>query len=153
MAFNPTTPLTGATVAGLTSPTYTLSVDTPPTPNGKQYAITALGGTQTSVTTTSAASPFTLSFFKPSVLKQKVVDSLGRTMQAPMNVYKVITRKGVVLDTLNTPRLCLITTTIEVPAGAEVYDVNNVKAALSCHIGALSDQSSGISVTTYTGVL
>lgn len=44
-------PVTGGAQTGFTSPTYTLTADTPPAGSGgKQYAATALGGTQAGVT-------------------------------------------------------------------------------------------------------
>lgn len=49
MTISLTTPVTGAAQTGLTSPTYTHVVDTPPNAYTKQYAVTALGGTQTGV--------------------------------------------------------------------------------------------------------
>lgn len=153
MAWSPSSPLTGASQTGLTSPTYTLSADTAPTPNGRQYAITALGGTQTSVASTGAATPFTLSFFKPTVLKTKSVNSDGMAVSVPTNVYKQITRKSVAVDAFGTTRTMLITTTIEVPAGSENQDSEDIRAALSCHIGALSNTSSGIGDTVIQGVL
>lgn len=153
MAWSPSTPLTGAAQSGLTSPTYTLTADTFPSSNGKQYAITALGGTQVGVTSTGASTPFTLAFSKPAVLKTRTRDSEGRVTAAPMNVYKQITRKSVIVDDQATTRVMLITTIVEVPAGAELADSVDVRAALSCHIGALSNTSSGIGDTVVSGVL
>lgn len=43
MSFAPSSPVTGAAVTGLTSPTYSLTTDVAPSLNGKQYAITAVG--------------------------------------------------------------------------------------------------------------
>ena len=153
MSWSPASPVTGTAQTGLTSPTYTLSADTAPSANGKQYAITALGGTQTGVTTTGASTPFTLSFFKPAVLKTRTVDVDGKLTAAPMNVYKQITRKSVACDLYGSTRVMLITTSIEVPAGSELADSGDVRAALSCHIGALSNTSAGIGDTVVTGVL
>jgi hypothetical protein len=47
----------------------------------------------------------------------------------------------------------IVTTTIEVPAGADTADAPNVRAAMSAHIGSLSQQSAGIGDTTIQGVL
>lgn len=152
MAFAPTSPVTGAAVPGFTSPTYTLSQDTAPTSSGKQFAVTGLSGTGLT-TITGAATPFTHTFFKPPVLKVKQVDSAGRAQSAPNNVYKCITRKSVMLDSFGTTRIMLVTTTIEVPAGSESYDPDDVKAALSSHVGLLSQQSSGVATTVLNGVL
>lgn len=60
MAYSPSSPVTGGTQTGLTSPTYTLTADIAPSALGKQHAVTALGGTQTGVRTSSAADPFTV---------------------------------------------------------------------------------------------
>lgn len=152
MAWNPSSPLTGDTQTGLTSPTYTLSADTAPSSNGKQFAVTALGGTQTGVLATTASQPFTLSFFKPAVIKQRTQDFQGYTMAAPMNVYKLITRKSVKVDSWGSLRVMLVTTSIEVPAGAEASDAASVRAALSAHFGCQNDTSSGIGDTVVSGV-
>lgn len=153
MSWSPASPVTGTAQTGFTSPTYTLSADTAPSANGKQFAITALGGTQAGVTTTGASTPFTLSFFKPAVLKTRTLDSDGKVTAAPMNVYKQITRKSVTCDFAGSTRVMLITTSIEVPAGSELVDNADVRAALSCHIGALSNTSAGIGDTVVNGVL
>lgn len=153
MAWSPSSPLTGAAQTGFTSPTYTLSADNAPSSNGRQYAITAVGGTQSGVTTTGAATPFTLSFFKPTVNKVRGLDASGRAVTVPTNVYKQITRKSVALDGFGTTRVMLVTTIIEVPAGAESTAPSEVRAALSCHIGALSNASAGIGDTVIQGVL
>jgi len=152
MAWSPSTPLTGTSQTGLTSPTYTLSADTAPSSNGKQFAITAIGGTQAGVSATTASAPFTLSFFKPAVTKQRTQDFQGYTMAAPMNVYKQITRKSVKVDSWGSLRTMLVTTIVEVPAGSETSDSSSVRAALSCHIGALDNTSAGLGDTVISGV-
>lgn len=152
MTWSPSTPVTGAAQSGLTSPTYTLSSDSTPSNNGKQFAVTALGGTQTGVLTTGASTPFTLSFFKPAVTKTRSLNSEGMAVGVPVNVYKQITRKSVVVDSAGSTRIMLVTTSIEVPAGAELLDAEDVRAALSLHVGALNQQSSGIGDTVVSGV-
>lgn len=62
--------ITGQAQTGLTSPTYTTTVDVAPSANGKQWAITALGGTQTNVDSHSVSKPFTVTVFKPAVMRQ-----------------------------------------------------------------------------------
>lgn len=152
MAWSLTSPVTGGAQTGLGSPTYTLTADNAPSSNGKQHAVTALGGTQPNVSTTGASTPFTITMFKPPVLKIRTMTSGGIASSAPMNVYKVITRKGVVVDSLFTGKTMLITSIIEVPAGSELVDAANVRAALSLHVGALSQQSAGLGDTTVSGV-
>jgi hypothetical protein len=68
-------------------------------------------------------------------------------------VYKVITRKGVLPAQGERSQLCTVTTVISVPAGADTYDIVSIRAALSLHIGALSQQSAGIGDLANNGVL
>lgn len=150
-----TSPITGAAQTGLTSPTYTHVADTAPQPTGKQVAVTALGGTQTGVNAHSVAAPFTITVFRPAVFKQlgKANPTTGIISNVPNNVYKVITRKGVLPLAGQAYRNMLVTTLIEVPAGADLADPANIRAALSAHIGALNQQSAGVGDTAVNGVL
>lgn len=146
--------VTGSAQAGLTSPTYGTITDQAPDVNAKQYAVTSLGGTQNNVRTHAASDPFTVSFWREKVLK--VLPALGlngRYNNVPMNVYKVITRKGVRIAADNPAQVMIVHTEIRVPAGGESYDHANIKAALSAHIGSLTDTSSGLGDSTYTGTL
>jgi hypothetical protein len=77
----------------------------------------------------------------------------GIVGQQPKNAWKVITRKGVLPLAGQSPQQMLVTTIIEVPAGADTADSVNVRAALSLHIGVLSQQASGIGDSAVTGVL
>lgn len=155
MSFNPSTPITGATVAGLTTPTYTIAADTAPNINGKQYAVTALGGTQTGVDANTVSKPFTLTFFRPAVLK--VIPSVnpitGIVKAVPVNSYKLVTRKGAVPAVNQQTQVARITTTIDVPAGCDTYEPEEIRAMLSAHFGVLWAQSAGISDTVITGVM
>lgn len=152
MTWNLTTPVTGAAQTGLTSPTYVLTADNAPSSNGKQHAVTALGGTQGGVNVTGASTPFTITFFKPPVLKTRKLNGNGMAVSTPMNVYKAITRKALSVDAVGGVGIMLITTSIEVPAGGEAVDAINVRAGLSLHIGALNQQSSGVGDTVGSGV-
>jgi hypothetical protein len=155
MAVNPSSPITGAAQTGLTDPTYTIVSDTAPDTNGKQYAITDLGGTQTGVLAHSVASPFTLTFWRPKVLRVLGNPNpvTGVVANVPMNTYKLITRKGVIPLAGQPSRVAVITTTIDVPAGSDLADSEDIRAALSCHFGALSQVSAGIGDTVMTGVM
>lgn len=154
MVWSPSTPITGAAQTGLTSPTYTITADTAPDTNGKQSAVTALGGTQTGVTAHSVAAPFTLTCIKPKVAKVlgQPNPSTGRISSVPRNTYKVITRKGVLPIAGQPYQNMLITTIIEVPAGSDLADAANVRAALSAHIGTLNQQSAGLGDTIVSNV-
>ena len=70
-----------------------------------------------------------------------------------MNVYKVITRKGVLPLAGQPLKTMIITTIIEIPAGADTADAPNVRAAESAHFGVVSQVSSGIGDTTVSGIL
>lgn len=155
MAVSLTSPITGAAQTGFTSPTYTLSNDVAPDTNGKQYTVSALGGTQASVLAHSIAIPFTITFVRPKVFKllgkpnpvTGVISSVGR------NVYKLLTRKGVLPLAGQPYQTMLVSTTIEVPAGADTTDGGNVRGALSAHIGALWQVSAGIGDTALLGTM
>jgi hypothetical protein len=149
MSFAPTSPITGTAQTGLTSPTYTHLSDSAPDSTGKQVAVSALGGTQTGVTVSSISSPFTLTFWRPKTFRQA---SAGGVSEGN-NVWRVIARKGVVVDADGNVRTMLIRTEISVPAGADIYDAANVRAACSAHFGLLSQQSAGIGDSLVTGVV
>lgn len=155
MSFAPTTPVTGATVTGLTTPTYTIAVDVAPSINGKQYAVTALGGTQTNVDVNTVSKPFSISFFRPANLRvlPQANPVTGVIKNVPMNTYKLITRKGVQPAASQNNMVARITTIIEVPAGSDTYEPEDLRAMISAHFGVGSQQASGISETILTGVL
>lgn len=155
MSFNLTSPVTGSNQTGFTSPTYTLVADVAPTINGKQQAVSAVGGTQAGVTASSVASPFTVTFVRPATLRVLGQPNpvTGLIANVPTNTYKVITRKGVTPLAGQPFKTMLVTTTIEVPAGADTADAANIRAALSCHIGSLSQQSAGVGDTAISGVM
>jgi len=148
-----TSPVTGTAQVGLTSPTYTVVVDQAPTLNGKQYAVTALGGTQTGVDVSSVQRPFTWSVFRPANFKQVRRDSNGRVTGVPKNTHKLITRKGVTVTASGDLSTFNIYTVLDVPAGAEQYDAINLRAALSLHAGALQQVASGLGDTVVSGVM
>jgi hypothetical protein len=139
---------------GFTSPTYTVVTDVAPDINGKQYAVSALGGTQTGVVAHTIASPFTWTYWRPKVLKilGSPDPTTGVVSSVPRNVHKVVTRKGVTVLAGQPSQNMLITTIVEVPAGADTADAPNIRAALSCHIGGLSQVAAGLGDTTITGV-
>lgn len=155
MTVNLTSPVTGTSQTGLTSPTYTIASDIAPDVNGKQWAVTALGGTQAGVVAHSISSPFTTTVIRPKSMKllppPSPVTNVIRNV--PKNTSKIITRKGVIPLAGQSPSVMIVTTTIEVPAGADTADPASVRAALSLHMGALSQQSAGIGDTVTSGIL
>lgn len=155
MPFAPASPVTGAAVAGLTTPTYTLTTDTAPTINGKQFAITALGGTQTGVDLNTVSKPFSVSFFRPASLRAlpQANPLTGVIKNVPLNTYKLITRKGVLPAANQVPIVARITTIIEVPAGADTFEPEDLRALVSLHFGVGSAQASGIADTIISGII
>lgn len=155
MSFAPATPLTGAAVSGLTSPTYTLTTDVAPSINGKQFAVTALGGTQTGVDTNTVSKPFTISFFRPAQLRTlpSANPVTGVIKSIPSNTYKLITRKGVLPAANQQSLVARITTVIEVPSGSDSYESEDLRAMVSAHFGVGWAQASGIADTIISGII
>lgn len=151
--FNPASPVTGAAQTGFTSPTYTHVSEPAPDVNGKQFVITALGGTQTGVTLSSVSAPFRFTWWRPRAFKQPSgFNSVsGRYDKVPMNVHKLVTAKAASISATQTV-VNLATTTFEVGAGSETYDAPNVRALASLHIGALSANAAGIGDTLTSGI-
>lgn len=156
MSFTLSSPVTGGAQTGLTSPTYTVSADTPPNSSGKQYAVTALGGTQAGVDTSSSPSrPFTVTLSRPANLRSLgAVDPVTGVLRAvPRNVYEIRTRKGVTPLAGQSAVPTQIVTTLSIPAGSDIADPANIRAALSLHIGTLNQISASIGDTLVTGVI
>lgn len=155
MTFALTSPVTGAPQTGLTSPTYTIAADTPPASNGKQFYVSALGGTQTGVLSHSVAAPFTMAMFKPQNFKflQPLNPVTGVLRGVPVNTYKVITRKGVLPLAGQAYKNANISTVLDIPAGSDIADPLSLRAAISMHIGALQQFSAELGNSVVTGVL
>lgn len=154
--WNPSSPVTGAAQTGFTSPTYTLSTDIfPGGVNGKQHAVTALGGTQTGVRTHAVSDPFTVAFTRPQVPKalQSASPVTGRYGTIPKNTYSIIVRKGANFASNQAPETALIRCYIDVPAGADAYDAPNLRAAMSLLAGILSQQAAGVGDTLANGII
>lgn len=156
MAFSPASPVTGAPQTGFTSPTYTIVSDVgPDASNTKQYAVTAIGGTQAGVTTHSVSSPFTTNLYRPKQIRTLAASTsqLSVIRNVPKNVFGRITRKGVTVLAGQPIQVAYAKTTYEIPAGADTADASNVRAMLSLHEGIGWAQSSGIGDTLINAVL
>lgn len=148
-------PVTGLAQTGLTSPTYTLTADTPPSNSNvvKQWAVTSLGGTQTNVLTHSGASPFTISVIRPANYRGlSPVGTNGLLRAVPRNTFKLMVRKGVVPLAGQAPVVLQATMSIDVPAGSPDADANSVAAAISLLGGAISQLAAGIGDTAKTNI-
>lgn len=149
-----TSPVIGATVGGLTSPTYTFTADAAPFPNGKQYAVSALGGTQAAVSVHSISRPFTCTWVRPKVFRLLGnPDATGIVRNVPRNVWKLITRKGALPASSQPAQVAIVETNISIPAGTEAQSLNELKAALSAHIGVLQQQLVNLGDSLGTGLL
>lgn len=153
MTISVTSPITGSAQTGFTAPTYTNVSMAGPDANVKQYAVTALGGTQVGADVHSVSRPFTISFWYPKILRVLPgLNSAGQLPSVPMNVYKWITRKGVTPLAGQPSVTLVITTEMAIPAGSDTADAPNIRAALSAHFGTIAQQSAGNGDTLVSGV-
>lgn len=154
MSWSPDSSITGSTVTGLTSPTYTQVDDVPPAVNAKQKTVTALGGTQGSASANTISEPFTSTFYKPSVLKTLPAPNplTGQRGSVPNNQYRLVIRKGGEAAS-GVPVVAIARITIDIPAGMETYDPDNVRALVSYTVGLLTEESADLADTLITGVL
>lgn len=155
MSIAVTSPITGAAQTGFTTPTYTNVTDVAPDINGRQYAVTALGGTQTGVRTHAVSDPFTVTFTRPKSPKalQSPNPVTGRYGSVPKNTYSCIVRKGANFAANQAPEIVLCRLYVDVPAGSDAYDSANIRAAISALVGALTQQSAGFGDMLVNGVI
>lgn len=147
--------ITGGAQTGFTTPGYTPTLDTAPDVNGRQHAITALTGTQAGVRAHTSSDPFTITFYRPKVMKtlQSPNPVTGKFTAIAKNTYGLLLRKGVNFAANNAPQVLVVRLTFDVPAGADSYDSANIRAAVSALVGALSQNSSGLGDTLVTGIM
>lgn len=144
-------PVTGSAQNGFTSPSLTVVADSADT-NAKRYAVSSVTG-MPSVTVHTSDSPFTITFWRPAVIKLLEAAGLdGVIRRFPLNTYGITTRKGVTPAAGQVKQLYKIETRITCVSGSESYDAANVNAALSLHIGALSQQSAGLGDLVRTNI-
>lgn len=155
MTINFTSPITGGNQTGFTSPTYTIATDlSAPDSRMKQVAVTALGGTQTGVRTSTVSDPFTVSYKPPATLKALPAPNAvtGRYPQIPYNWHTINLRKGVNYAANQAPLPMIIECRIGVPAGSDSYDAANVRAGTSLFEGAVAAFAAGLGDTLVTGI-
>lgn len=155
MAISLSSPVTGGAQTGFTSPTYTLTADTPPAGSGgKQWAVTALGGTQAGVTAHSIARPFTIGWMPPRVYKTlPAANVAGVVTPIERNVHTLLVRAGVSPLAGQANQVALARIRFEIPAGADTADAAQIRALCSLLVGALSQLSAGAGDTLINGVL
>lgn len=155
MTISLTSPVTGSAQTGFTAPTYTVVADTPPNAYSKQYAVTALGGTQANVDVHGASKPFTVTFSRPQTIRSAPVASpvTGIMPNSPRNVYSVIVRKGMSPGTNQNPQTAVLRCDLSVVAGADLVEPEDIRAAVSLLIGSMTQQSAGLGDTLINGLL
>ena len=155
MTISISSPVTGATVSGLTSPTYTVVVDQAPNAYSKQWYVSAIGGTQTSVDAGSTASkPWTFTFSRPATLKTlNAVDVTGVIRQVGFNTYEYLMRRGLLPLAGQAVRVSNWRSTFPVLVGSDSADAPNIRAAVSSYVGVLNQQASGLADSMITGSL
>lgn len=146
MTVSLTSPVTGSAQTGFTSPTFTVVADAAPNAYSKQWAVTALGGTQGSADVHGASKPFTITFSRPQAVRSAPVPNptTGVMGNSPRNTYSVLVRKGTVPGTNQNPQTMLLRCDFGVVAGADLTEPDDIRSALSALIGALTQQSAGI---------
>jgi len=154
MSLSPTSPVVGLAMAGLTSPTYTLTLDTT-LANVKQYAVTSIGGTQTGVTAHSPSSPFFVSLTRPASFKQVgTIDPVtGQLRSVPRNTWKLLFGKGMIPFTNQAPTTGLIRAEIVLPAGCETADINSLAALFSFAGGFIESEMGDVFACVKNGLL
>lgn len=154
MPYSPDSSITGQAQTGLTSPTYTIAADLAPDANSRQHVVTALGGTQANVRVSTAGDPFTATIrrapYKAIPPKNPVNGSYGNV---PLNRTEILVRKGLHIDSADVVRNGNFRFIAELPAGSEVNDPENIRAALSFLIGLLVEESSELGDSLVTGVI
>lgn len=151
---NMTGAVTGATVSGLTSPTFTLTADGAADAFTAQSAVTALGGTQTGAQAHTVSQPFTVTIRRQRNLKTLGKANLnGYVANIGRNTYTFLFRKGV-LPLVGQPfSIAIARFETEIPAGAEVADQPNLKSWISFIGGFISTNASGLFSTWTDGIL
>jgi hypothetical protein len=154
MPWSPDASTTGGAITGFTSPTFTLVDDVAPAVNAKQKTVSALGGTQGSATANTVSSPFTETFYRPAALRALPAPNpvTGARGSIPTNQYKLIIRKGGECAA-GVPGTIVGRLTIDVPAGMDAYNPDNVKSFVSFLVGLLNEESADLADTLITGVL
>jgi len=152
--FTPDLSVTGAAQTGFTSPVYTLAADLAPDASSRQWFTSALGGTQAGARAHTAGDPFTLTIrrgpYRALGSRNPVNGSYGNV---PKNKIEILTRKGVKIDVDGTLQVLNLRVIAEIPAGSEVNDAPNIRAAVSMLLGQMAEVASGYGDTLVQGTL
>lgn len=135
-----TSPITGSAQTGITSPTFTLTLDKFPGNNGVQYAVTSVSGAGNG-TAHTADKPFTISFERPVNYRGTQVTPQGVTLSQARNKHVIRVRKGAVAVTGQPAVLNHAELHVNLAAGVESVSPQEIRAMLSCLFGAVAQQS------------
>lgn len=154
MSWSPDSSITGGAITGFTSPAYTQVDDVAPAVNARQKTVTALTGTQGSATANSLSRPFTSTFYKPAAPKALPAANpmTGMRGSIPNNQYKLIVRKGG-FAAADVPVTAIARLTIDIPAGMDSYNPDEIRALVSYLVGLLNEESADLADTLLTGVV
>jgi len=153
MSISLTTPVTGGAQTGFTSPTYTITTDTPVQGAAKSWVVSGLGGTQAGVTSHSIARPFTISWFPSKNATLPAPDANGIVRNVPRNVHQLIVRAGVLPLSGQANQVALARVRFEIPAGSDTADAAQIRALCSALVGVLNQNSAGYGDTLINGVV
>lgn len=155
MSFVPASPATGAAITGLTSPTYTLTTDVASSNHAKQFAVTAIGGTQTGVSAHSPSSPFIISLTRPANFKaMSLVNPVtGQLTSVPKNTWKMLCVKGAVPLSGQSPSNIVFRGEFVIPAGVEINSSAELKAMLSLLGAVFWTEGNDLAACFTTGLL
>lgn len=144
--------LAGASVAGLTSPTYDLAQDIN-NGNEKSYYVTALGGTQSGVAAHSNSNPFSIKVTKARAIKSAPTLYNGAIKGGGSNVFRLSLIKGLVPLSGQAPAIGLNALETRIPAGADSADKNSILAMQSLFFGFGANQCNNWCQLTLTNTL
>lgn len=155
MAFNPASPVTGAAVTGLTSPTFTLTADVASSTLGKRYVVSALGGTQAGVIPHANSCPFDATLWRPQNIGvlQAVDPVSGVLRNVPMNKWALVVRKGLIPLAGQAYVIGTIRSEMIIPAGVDLADPTSLASFMSFANGLGFAAASGITDTLKTGTM
>lgn len=154
MSINLATAVTGTVLNGFTTPGYTLTADTPPSPNAKQAIVSALTGTQTGVRSHAPSDPFSITVSKPVIpVPYPKANLQGVLGKAGRNKYTIYVRKGTIPLVGQVAQVSDLKIEMNVVSGADVNDKANLAALLSLGSALLAREASGYLDTAVTGVI
>lgn len=154
MSWSPDAAITGGAQTGFTSPVFNQVDDVAPSVNAKQKTISSISGTVGTASPNTVSEPFTATFYKPATIKQLPAANpvSGLRGQVPNNQYRLVVRKGGEAAA-GVPVVAIARVSIDIPAGMDSYDPDNVKALISYLVGLLNEESADLGETCLTAVV